>query len=570
MANHVEQIKAKLGIADVVGQYLKLERAGGNFKACCPFHQERTPSFFVSVARDGYYCFGCNKGGDIFTFVQEMEGLDFSGALKLLAERAGVQLELRPPGPADRLRERLYALHEAATNYFAAALGRAPEVLNYLASRGLTPETIKSWRLGFASPAAGWHGLYDHLRANFTDAEVAQSGLAIESRRPATGPNARRYFDRFRSRVIFPLFDSSGRPVAFSGRVWGEAREGEAKYINSPETPIYSKTRLLYGFDRAKTAIRRSDRAILVEGQFDVVLAHQAGSAEAIAVSGTGLTGEHLGLIGRLTRNLVMAFDGDEAGLRAAGRGAGLALEAGLEVRIAALPPGLDPADLIKSDPAAWAAATASAVHVIDFHLARLERSETDRRLRAHAIKEIVYPLVARLAHAIDQAHFVSKIGTLTGLGDDVIRREIAQAKSAGQVASTPASTIVAPPGQLTRSERIVRQLIGLCWWQNKTPAEVVGPVLAPERLATILAALEPERTRLVFEAELGYSGSESNVFEQKFSELVKNLERELIRERLGELTQQISAAERAGEAERVAPLLVECQELSRRLHTLS
>ena len=372
MSNTVQQIKDRLGIVEVVQTYLKLEKAGINYKARCPFHQEKTPSFFVSPARGSFYCFGCQRGGDILTFVQDIEGLDFMGALKLLAERAGVALEPvagREFG-RDPERESILAALERAQQFYAAALEPATAPRAYLAERGLTAEIIKQFGLGWApAPAAGgWRALVDALRsAGVTEAVMEKAGLVIASRQPGS---LGRYYDRFRSRLMFPLRDSSGRVVGFSGRIYppDQADQG-GKYINSPETAVYQKSRVLYGFDRAKLAIRQADQAILVEGQFDLLLSHQAGLPNTVAVSGTALTEKHLEQIARLTKKVVMAFDGDRAGLAAADRAVRLALDLGLEVLAARLPGGQDPADLIRAAPADWRERVARAPPALYFFL---------------------------------------------------------------------------------------------------------------------------------------------------------------------------------------------------------
>ncbi|TSC61122.1 MAG: DNA primase, partial [Parcubacteria group bacterium Athens0416_74] len=267
----VQQVKDKLSIVDVVSQYVKLERAGASLRARCPFHAERTPSFHVSPDRGTYHCFGCNVGGDIFTFVQEIEGLDFKGALKILAEKAGVEIVYDKKGVRDD-RERLFELLEVATIYYAGKL--TEEAKKYLKERGVEDATMQAFRLGWAGDA--WTDASDFLKSKkFSDAELVDAGLAKKSERESAGW---RITDKFRNRILFPISDSAGRVVGFSGRIFGEKASPEApKYLNSPETPLFHKSRILYGFDRAKVAIRKHNFSILVEGQMDLILSHQAG-----------------------------------------------------------------------------------------------------------------------------------------------------------------------------------------------------------------------------------------------------------------------------------------------------
>src|SRR3989344_6178626 len=327
MSSPVELIKERLSITEVIGAYLGLEKAGSNLKAKCPFHNEKTPSFFVSPTRGSYYCFGCGAKGDIFSFVQAFEGLDFMGALKTLASRAGV--ELIPENPRVRTeRERLLSLLDTAVLFFQKSLGENEQARAYLSKRGISDETIQSWRVGFAPDS--WHACSEFcLQKGFTADEIARAGLSKTEKGKT--------YDRFRSRVMFPIFDSAGRAVAFSGRILGKESEQIPKYLNSPETSVFSKSRVLYGFDRAKNEIRRKDFTMLVEGQMDLLMCYQAGFKNTVASSGTAFTREQLEMLKRLSKRVLMVYDADKAGIQASLRSASLALSSGMEVKVAAL-----------------------------------------------------------------------------------------------------------------------------------------------------------------------------------------------------------------------------------------
>lgn len=495
MSQAVEQIKDRLGIVEVVSSYLRLEKAGVNWKARCPFHQEKTPSFFVSPARGSYHCFGCHQGGDIFSFVEEMEGLDFMGALKVLADRAGVslsQINLK----SDDGKQALYDVLESAKRYYREELKHQPAAREYLIKRGLRPETIESFSIGFAPDA--WQNLYNFLKQKgFAEEVMERAGLILKSSKPGT---VGRCFDRFRGRIMFPLLDSSGRVVGFSGRIFPPEAEKNptsgGKYVNSPQTALYDKGRLLYGLDKAKVEIRRHDSVVLVEGQFDLIMSHQAGVANAVAVSGTALTHEHLNLLGRLTRNLIMAFDGDAAGVAAAGRAIGLALDLGLEVKVAELPSGVDPADLILSAPEKWQKGVAEARHIIDFLLDSLGKKIGDRRELAHAIKKEVYGYVSRLRERIDRAHFISKIAEVTGLNEAVVQTEIDEMMNAAKQMS-PSPPPVAKLAARSRLELIEERLA-----QPEFLAEGEAKELAREREIEILLKQRFEATKQLISAE--------------------------------------------------------------------
>ncbi|MBI3019719.1 MAG: DNA primase [Parcubacteria group bacterium] len=405
MSSSVEQIKDRLSIVDVVGAYVTLEKSGSNLRARCPFHNERTPSFFVSPERGTYHCFGCDAGGDIFEFVKSFEGVDFYGALKILAAKAGVTIERSDPKARDE-KERLYHVLEEATLFFEKALAAAPQAEEYLEKRGVTDESRAAWRLGYAPDE--WRGLLSFFLAKGIKEEALEkTGLVIRTREG-------RYYDRFRGRVMFPIADSSGRIIAFSARLLPIAKESadvshEAKYINSPETELYRKSSALYGFDKAKQAIREEDACIIVEGQMDVLLTHQAGVKNAVATSGTALTGEHIGRIRRFTEKIVFAFDADAAGLSATERGLKLALKEGMEVRLAHLPHGMDPADLGARAPKDLAERLKNARHAVDFFLTVLEETISDPRRRKIETGKKVLPLIVRMKNRIEQAHFITE-----------------------------------------------------------------------------------------------------------------------------------------------------------------
>ncbi|MDQ5971600.1 MAG: primase, partial [Patescibacteria group bacterium] len=332
----VTEIKTRLSITDVLSSYIELIPSGVNYKAKCPFHNEKTPSFFISPVRNGYYCFGCGAKGDIFSFVENFEGVDFKGALKTLAERAGVPLVYTKQEGDNRTI--LYEIMDKATQYFENEFAKSNEARAYLISRGLTDETIKSFQVGYAPD--GWRNLSDYLiKMGYTQSDLDKVGLIKISEKGI--------YDRFRSRIMFPISDSSGRIIAFSGRLFGKESDTEAKYLNSPDTVLFNKSNVLFGIDKAKLAIRQRGYAVIVEGQLDLLLSHQMGVTNTVAVSGTALSStvidaensiNNLGLIRRLSSNIIFAFDGDSAGVRAAGRSALIALSLDMQVKIAVLP----------------------------------------------------------------------------------------------------------------------------------------------------------------------------------------------------------------------------------------
>lgn len=458
MADTVQQIKDRLSITDVVSQYTKLERAGQNLRARCPFHAEKTPSFIVSPDRGTYHCFGCGVHGDIFTFVQGVEGVDFKGALKILAERAGVPLVYSKGDTRDDT-DRLYEVMEAATLFYQSALD-AP-AREYLTKRGLKSETISAFRLGLAGD--GWDTLAAHLKQKkFTDKEILDAGLAKKGDRGGL-------LDKFRNRIMFPMSDTAGRVVAFSGRTFGPSAHPDApKYLNSPETALYHKSRMLYGFDRAKQAIRKNTFAILVEGQMDLVMSHQAGWANTIAVSGTAFTNEHAALVKRMTENLLIALDADEAGFKAASRAARAALQCGLNVKVTELPEGLDPADLVLKDPEAWKKAIRDAKDIITFLLDVLERHAKAKDAFRRSVESIVIPFLVDIESPIAREQYEKEIAQRLGVSPTAVAAARTKAKTAAPPLKV-AATQLRPADAPNR----IKQAYGLLLSQEslKTPS---------------------------------------------------------------------------------------------------
>lgn len=587
MASIVEQIKSRLSIADVVGGYLKLEKAGSNWKARCPFHNEKTASFFVSPSRDTYHCFGCSRGGDIFSFVEEIEGVDFSGALRVLAERAGV--DISAAAGHRRPDEKLFAAVEEAAEFFSRTLSVHAPAREYLAKRGVLPQTVKSFRLGYAPNE--WRALTEHLRQKgFTPEILERAGLAIKSEKASihtTPEPSRSFYDRFRGRIMFPIMNASGRIVGFSGRILpGESgipgrppgvsgKEEPAKYLNSPETEIFHKSRILYGFDRAKQAIRKENRAVLVEGQFDLVLSHQGGVAATIASSGTALTREHLLLIRRLADTLILAFDADDAGLVAAKRGIDLSLAEGFDVRVASLPQGSDPADLVVQDPALWRAKVEQAEHVVPFLLKALAKKGLDVRTYRLKTSELVLPYIARIRSAIERAHFVSATARALTLPEDPIWEELKKIEAgmaSEKTFTVPgiASSTSSPPSRFRAIERKVRALL---LWQGSVSAPVLDveklraryEAIAGENvLQELMTISDAEKNDLMFEAEASFENAEQ--FSEETELLFANLEEEVLKGRFAEAMEELRVAEREGATERSLEILRRCQEISRRL----
>ncbi len=574
MSDQVQEIKDKLNIVDVVGQYAKLTKAGKNYKGLSPFTNEKTPSFFVSPDKGMYYDFSTSQGGDIFSFVQKMEGVDFKGALKILADKAGVQLQHEHQASRDA-RDRLYAITEEACRFFETKLSEEKPAQDYLQKRGLEMATMRSFRLGYA-PAV-WQALHEHLtRMKYTETEMERAGLIKKG-------ESGRYYDRFRSRIIFPIMDSTGRVVAFSGRIFGEAAEDKnnAKYLNSPETQLFDKSRILYGYDKAKQHIRKYDFAILVEGQMDIVMCHQAGYGNTVAVSGTGLTEQHLTLIDRLTKKIVTAFDADPAGIASSGRAAILALKRGIDLKVAKVPLGKDPADCILEDVSAWKEAIKGAVHIVDFYLTTLidrsrEASWDNRKLLLEA-QNLVYPYVALIQSATDQAHFVQRVANMLGIPEEAVYTDIRTLKSAtsyGVPRGTQGQRPEVQKNTFSRKKDLEKTIAGILFWQDglekkDVTTDEVSKLEESMHLsyADLLSKYTEEKETLAMQAEIICEQPESPL--GRLTELSKELSKMTMVEKLADLMRRLREAEARNDTQETELLIKEVTGLSKLKETL-
>jgi len=429
----IQQIKDRLDIVEVVSGYLKLEKTGINLRANCPFHGEKTPSFFVSPSRQSFKCFGCGESGSVFDFIMKMEGIEFGDALRILARRAGVQLPNYHPETQTK-RNRLYEICEISCRFFEKQLHSSQagrQVLKYFTGRGLTAESIKQWRLGYSPDQ--WRCLSDFLVGQgYQRAEILEAGLAVASEKSDDS------YDRFRGRIMFPVFDLNSQVVGFGGRVFGEKPKSEndheivnAKYINTPATPLYDKSRILYGLNFAKLAIRQKDNCILTEGYMDVILSHQAGLANAVAASGTALTNLHLKTIKRYTNNLLMAFDADAGGNMATQRGIGLAVSEEFNIKVILMPQGLDPADVISQNAEQWAKLVDGAQEIMSFYFeTALNSFNTALPLGKKQIAQFILPHVKKISNAIVRSHWVQKLADILQVSEGAVIEEMARLKT--------------------------------------------------------------------------------------------------------------------------------------------
>ncbi|MDD3662766.1 MAG: DNA primase, partial [Candidatus Pacebacteria bacterium] len=490
MSSSVEKIKERLSIVDVVSSYISVIPAGKNYKAKCPFHNEKTPSFFISSERDSYYCFGCGAKGDIFSFVENFEGVDFLGALKILATRAGVSLEKNFSNAEKDKKEKLYEIMEEATTFFEKMFEEDTRPRAYLLNRGLSDKTIKNFRIGYAPDS--WRSVSAYLiKKGFKKEDLETVGLVKtkEGTREQEKEDDH-FYDRFRSRIIFPINDSSGRVIAFSGRIFGEENK-EAKYLNSPETPLFNKSNTLFGIDKAKLPIRKYGYSIVVEGQMDLILSHQAGFDNTVAVSGTALSDRvnervlsqedsskkinNLGLIRRLSPNVIFAFDGDQAGIRATNRSALIALSLDMQVKVTSIKEGKDPADIILENPDEWKDLIKNSKNIINFHLDRICEETDDIRLRGKKIKEVIFPFLAIVKSSIEKSAYFSLINRETGIPENAIIEDFERYENLNKINSVELKDEdKLEKENKTRRQRLEEKLFGILFWQEDNKNQII------------------------------------------------------------------------------------------------
>lgn len=561
----VQEIKDRLPIAEVIAPYVKLTRAGRSLKGICPFHKEKTPSFHVSPERGTYHCFGCGEGGDAFSFIEKIEGLDFKEALAVLAEKAGVEIVSSGYARADTSRaERLREIMARAAQWYARQFPGSP-AQTYAKARGLTDETAALWNLGYAPDS--WRALLEAFTTEgCTVEELVAAGLVKEADgKPGT------FYDRFRNRLLFPISDAAGKVVAYTGRILESSTEGrqEAKYLNSPETDLYRKSEILFGLNLAKEAIRLRKFTLLVEGQMDAVVARQAGFENVVALSGTALSEKHLTLLKRYSDNLMLALDADAAGMSATARSAELALRAGLRVKAVRLPAGKDPADLAGEDPQEFARRIASAKPAVEFFLAVLAEREADPHRLLRETERVVLPLLAALASPMEREHFLGVTARTLGLSSEAVRESLTRLPRAGTPTPSLTPSRAAPVRAEPRLPRAAReeQLIAVI---RAYPGTGLAEHVAAE-YSRITGAHHPPAHPLpesaLFFAEQALG---ENPPADAANELLRAFEEAVIREAHEAAVTRLRKAETADDAAAISAAQEECRDLSARLALLA
>jgi len=577
--DQVEEIKQKIDIVDLVGSYIELKKAGVNYKAVCPFHPDNDPSLMVSPERQSFKCFGCDKGGDIFTFVQEIEGVDFPEALRILADRAGVKLQRVSREFYDQKKE-FIEINESAAEVYNFLLTKnkiGKKALEYLKKRKISDQMIEDFQIGYA--ANNWQMVTRYLKKKgYKEKDLLSLGIAVPGRRGA--------YDRFRGRIMFPINDATGRTVGFSGRLleWNKNMP-VGKYINSPESPVFSKSKLLFGYDKAKSEIRKKKFAIFVEGQIDVILSHGAGFKNTVASLGTAVTETQLETLHRLTDKLYFALDQDAAGIRATKKSIDLALSLGFYVKVIVLPKNFkDAAEAIEKDKRIWAKAVAEAQEIMDFYFNLAFRGRDKNEFTPENKKKIasfLLPEISRFANPVLKGEYIARLSEKLHIEEKYLFEALTKSPGEKEISAPDSSApedvrrnfearllsiILKFPNHLPEirkslkerefseeiSRAIYKKVLTFYNKEGKTKSEKKINLLPSEE-----KFIEVE----TFSVEKDYAEVDEKILLSEISELVARIREGSLRRERGDFFGRIKAAEKSGDKAQVLDLIRDLQE---------
>lgn len=588
----IDKIKQAIDVASLIREYRELKPAGTRLKGLCPFHNEKTPSFMVSPERQSWHCFGCGKGGDIFSFVQEIEGMDFRQALQHLATKAGIELtgRVEPKGVSSE-RQRIKEINGLAARFYHHVLMEMPvgkSARTYLHNRGITDDTIKQWQIGFVPDQ--WDLLTKYLiKKGSSIDDLVASGLTIK-RDNANPKTYKGFYDRFRGRIMFPIRDEHNAVVGFTGRVLVETEKSGGKYVNTPQTPVYDKSRVVFGLEKAKQAIRQQDMIVMVEGQMDVIAVAQSGMKYVVATSGTAMTSQQVHLLKRYSKNMAIAFDDDEAGQKAAKRGIDVALAAGMRVKVIQIPEGAgaDPDECVKNSPDTWAQAVADAVDIMPWYVERaFKGKDLSNPQQKQDIAENLVAEIAKIPYPIEQDHWIQTIARKLGSNPQALRKMVDGVGREGPtpvveepqpeiVKAKPASRVTLLQMQLLAAVLLHPSVI------KKEAFAALEPVYQSATLQGLYDSMKNAYTpneqfnlsavqqvhgsmvdSLLLRADEEFSGMNQQQILGTVQSLIAQLSTLYHKERRATLAQQIAQAEAAGDQELLESLLKEFQQVS-------
>ncbi len=592
MDSVVEDIKSRLNIVDLIGEYVRLQKSGTNWKGLCPFHREKTPSFMASEEKQIWHCFGCGKGGDAIGFLMEIEGIEFKEALRILAEKTGVELPKynRQEEKGGISKKKILEILELAAKFYEKQLWDGAgknKILPYLYNRGLKEESIKDFRLGYAPD--GWDNLLKFLAGRgYTTEEIARTGLLVSKNESGKG----NYYDRFRDRITFPIADVMGQVVGFSARVAPGGDETQAKYVNTPETEVYHKSKVLYGLNRAKQNIKNENAAVVVEGNMDVIAAHQAGIKNTVAVSGTALTPEQVDIIKRYSNKLKMLFDMDRAGQQATKRSAEICFQKEMSISVVTLPEGKDAAELVNKNPQEFTKAVKKSEPAMEYFFnSYFQKFDKDKIEDKKVIASELLNIIKNFGNAIEKSHWIRKLSQKLEVEEnilmDIFRK--AQSRLRGDYKKEESPKSVSKP----RSEAIREKIVGLMladpalwekiskdeekkeWFSEDSrflPVFGKGPQ-AEYKFENLISILQSKDEKDFFQKlyfETRYTQSENGIVENEIEDIkdqldyyFSELKKESGKARLKVLLADIKRAEGEGDKEGKILLINEFNKLS-------
>lgn len=590
--NPSDEIKQKLDIVDFIREYIPVKAVGANFQALCPFHGEKTPSFVISPEKQIWHCFGCGKGGDVFSFLMEMEGLSFPEAVRQLAPKVGVVLKSDNPELRSR-RNRILDILALSTKYYHHLLKTSvgAEALEYLKKRGLTDEVISEWQIGYSQNS--WDSLLKFLSARplegqkYSWAEIFEAGLLVK-KEGATG----RYYDRFRDRIMFPINDLSGNPIAYSARINPSSVDDKTgKYINSAQNSVYDKSRVLFALDKAKNYIKSEDLVIVVEGQMDAIACHQFGFKNTVASSGTALTAEQVALLKRYTNNIALCFDADAAGQLAADRGIREAMAAQMDIKVIVIPSGKDPDEALRSDPDSFAYAVKEAKPMMEYYFEKVCQG-LDLTVVQHK-KEVaakMLNMIAKLANKIEANHWLKVLSQTLEIDENVLRETLPQEKINNLVTNVKEESRVAiRPREAQLSELLLAIMLRFSELISSVSAKIDLEWLSDDDLRSFYknliiyynknAALNYEEfkdylqheaplalgilDRLILLGEKDFYAYEASDVQAEIIKTITELKKYFIQKQMAQAQREMAIAEKAGDSEKINEILSQLKALS-------
>jgi len=578
--DQIDLVRSKTDIVDLINSYIPLKKAGRNYKANCPFHSESTPSFIVSSELQIFKCFGCGEAGDVYGWLMKYEGMEFGEALRFLADKAGVKLEKFKPSAKQAQKERLYEVNHLASEFYHYVLTQLPAgkmALQYVLKRGISRQTLKDFKLGFAPEQ--WGGLSDFLlkKKRYQADDLIQAGLGIKGQRGV--------YDRFRGRLIFPIFDHRGQIIAFAGRVLDKAREKEGKYINSPETLIYHKSASLYGLYQTRSYLKKAKKAVVVEGEFDLLSSYQAGVKNVVAIKGSAFTPEQIELLGRYVEALVLALDADVAGEKATLKTLELTEEMGLDVRVVNLSGKKDPDELAQAEPKRWRQLVKASISVYDFYIQTAQRRYGTKSGEAKKkIGQLVLPVLAKINNEVMKAHYLNQLAEVLGVDEETVDKELAKIKVGAS--SKPVPKAVETKNRQQQLEDYILSLAlkaGLeikIWLQDLDLNLISQPGVkkllsqlqvwlkhhSQYQIEAFVASLAPELQPLAQEGWLKEEALTEDKLTQELDQSLKQLCQLSTRQQLTALTEKIKLAETAKNQEKIKQLQTKFTQLTQQL----